>query len=308
MSLSIHRASLEERRAAHRNSHEEWGGEETVTAYLERCLASPRHNRAEWWVLRLDGEIAASLALHPLSFRYAGQSLSGFGIGSVHTVSEMRRQGHAMALCRAAMNAALARGDRFGLLFSDIAPDYYARLGFRICPHERFTCPDLTRLVDSGERCLLEPFEGRENIGFLIESHEGHHRDDVLALWRDRSDWRFLLDANADLRFLRLRDQDGTALGYAWIHQDDSQLVPVELVLNQPDVAVEARAYRALAEFALSRSISKISGWNPPPDSIFDYFSVTPRSKGIPMLWVDPDVLVAGKLAAGIRLYSSAYF
>ena len=68
MSLSTHRAFLEERRVAHRNSHEEWGGGETVTAYQERCFPSPRHNSAEWSVLRLDGEIVASLALHPLYF------------------------------------------------------------------------------------------------------------------------------------------------------------------------------------------------------------------------------------------------
>ena len=276
--------------------------------YLERCLDSPRHNRAEWWVLSVDGTVAASLGLHPLQFRYSGQLVSGFGLGSVHTRSDMRRRGHAMKLCRSAMNAAMARGDEFGLLFTDIAPEYYARLGFRSCTYERFVCTDPQALAESGPHCRLEPFEGQENIDFLSSCYQSGHEDYDLAIWRDRSEWLFLLESNPDLNFLRLRDHGGSDLGYAWIYQDSKTLIPVELVLFRPDRNAESQAIRALAGLALSRSIPKIGGWQPPPPCLSDFFSVERRSKARPMIWVEPDSTLPAGLISHTPIYSSIYF
>ncbi len=255
MTISIHRASAEERRQAHQNSHEAWGGDGSVNTYLESCFSSPRHNRAEWWVLTVDSKVASSLALHPLSFNHQGQTYSGFGIGSVHTQTIMRNRGYAMALCRATMDAAIERGDKFGLLFSDVNPSYYARLGFEVCPHERFICSDLPGVLEGGTHCQLTPFEGSQNLDFLMQCYKNHHQSHQLRLSRDAAEWRFLLDANADLTFLKLCDKTGSALGYCWVYEDESQIIPVEVILNQPTLDMEVEAYRALAKFAVSRSI-----------------------------------------------------
>jgi len=213
-----------------------------------------------------------------------------------------------MALCRAAISASVDRGDRFGLLFTDIAPQYYGRLGFRLCTQDRFVCTALKSLRDSGPRCLLEPFEGQETVAFLARCYQSRHEACDLAIWRDRAEWLFLLKSNPGLDLLWLRDQGGAVLGYAWIHQSAEQIVPVEIVPLRPDLAVEAQAVRALAGLALSSSTPKLSGWQPPPPELSDFFSVQPRGKALPMIWAAPGSTISDRVLSNVPIYSSVYF
>jgi predicted N-acetyltransferase YhbS len=131
---SIHPASEAERLLAYRNAHEAFGRGLTQEEFVSTRLRSVRHNRAGWWVLTVAGDVVASLACYPLSFCVNGLIVRGIGIGSVHTRSSHRKNGYAASLCRHVAEVEAARGAEVALLFSDIAPAYYERLGYQTCP------------------------------------------------------------------------------------------------------------------------------------------------------------------------------
>ena len=106
-------------------------------------IASNRPHTAEgWYVGTLDGRVVTSLGCYPIRFQIDGEDLPGIAIGSVHTLSEVRGRGFAPQLIdwveRDNPGAALS------VLFSDIQPEYYARIGYVLCP-------SLEGWVDSGK-------------------------------------------------------------------------------------------------------------------------------------------------------------
>ena len=104
-----------------------------------------RFNRAQmstpWGRTRLDrlalvdGDILlASAKRYRLTLRVAGEDVACLGIGAVFTPPDLRGRGHAAALIERMIEDAAAEGAGIALLFSEIDPAYYARLGFEQVP------------------------------------------------------------------------------------------------------------------------------------------------------------------------------
>ena len=132
--LDIHPASETERIAAYRNVHDVWSGGLDLEAHVARRLQSVQHNRADWFVGTLDGDVVTSLACYPLMFQLDGDSVPGIALGSVHTRADCRRRGFAGELIAWVEEHQQRRGVVLSLLYSDIDPRYYARLGYQECP------------------------------------------------------------------------------------------------------------------------------------------------------------------------------
>jgi predicted N-acetyltransferase YhbS len=82
------------------------------------------------------GEVLASAKRYDFMADVDGQRTLVLGIGAVFTAEAHRGQGHARRLISAMTADAEARGCRLALLFSEIGPDYYASMGFRVVPLE----------------------------------------------------------------------------------------------------------------------------------------------------------------------------
>lgn len=104
-----------------------------------------RYNRAQmatpWGKTHLDrvalvsGEdLLASAKRYRLTLRAGGEDVACLGIGAVFTPPDLRGRGHAAALIEALIEQGAADGAGFALLFSEIDPAYYARLGFEPVP------------------------------------------------------------------------------------------------------------------------------------------------------------------------------
>lgn len=100
-----------------------------------------RYNRAQmltqWGASHLErvawvegGKALASAKRYTLELGFGGLAVPCLGIGAVFTSPQSRGRGHARALIEAMIEAAAREGMQFALLFSEIGPDYYARLGF----------------------------------------------------------------------------------------------------------------------------------------------------------------------------------
>jgi GNAT superfamily N-acetyltransferase len=81
---------------------------------------------------------AASLKYYNLSLSYRGKSLKFAGFGAIYTRKELRGQGYATELIKLALDRAWYDGCHGTILFSDIAPSFYADFGFFDMNNEKF--------------------------------------------------------------------------------------------------------------------------------------------------------------------------
>ena len=104
-----------------------------------------RYNRAQfrtaWGATHLDrvglvsdGVLLASAKRYRLRMRVDGRTIDTIGIGAVFTPPHLRGRGHAAALIEHIVAAACAEAASMAMLFSEIAPRYYERLGFSVVP------------------------------------------------------------------------------------------------------------------------------------------------------------------------------
>jgi predicted N-acetyltransferase YhbS len=83
----------------------------------------------------VDGDtLLASAKRYRLTVRHRGEAIPCLGIGAVFTPPDLRGRGHAAALIERMVEDAAAEGAGMALLFSEIDPAFYARLGFEAIP------------------------------------------------------------------------------------------------------------------------------------------------------------------------------
>jgi GNAT superfamily N-acetyltransferase len=126
----------EERGAYFRGIHAIWGGgldEGRFQLFQRRLADAPeavdRYRLLGWFE---DGRLLSAMKAYDLTGTCARRELRLFGVGAVFTPPSLRRQGHAAAMLRAAMDEYRQRGAQAAILFSDIDVAYYQRLGFRV--------------------------------------------------------------------------------------------------------------------------------------------------------------------------------
>ena len=78
--------------------------------------------------------MVTSLAAHPIQFRIDGNTVSGIAIGSVYTTKDVRGRGLAPLLIAWVEDYKQRQGTGLSVLYSDIKPEYYVRLGYALCP------------------------------------------------------------------------------------------------------------------------------------------------------------------------------
>lgn len=292
---SIHPASEEERLAAYRNVHEVWGQGLPLAEFLERRLYSPRHNRAGWWVLTVGGQVVSSLGCHPLEFAYDGRGVQGFGIGSVHTLAVHRRRGYAAALCHEVAQAVANQGAELGLLFSDITPAYYEKLGYRVCPAWKHRCRRVAELAESGPRAFLEQVDPVEKLAELATHYQNSHASDRVYVRRSEEYWTYSLKSNPSQEFFMVCRAGGARAGYIRVAARLGELELVEVALPPDADELEQAVYRAAAALVLERNQSCLTGWLRQTSAVEEWITRTARTDAIPMLCsVSDDVSVEG--------------
>jgi hypothetical protein len=110
-------------------------------------------------------------------------------------------------MLRAAIDEARARGDHSMLLFSDIGPSFYARLGFVELPASDWWGVLGAESTRAASDLALAPLEPADLVR-VMRAHEDACRLRQLAFLRDLDHWRFVL-ARAGSFFARL---DGSSL------------------------------------------------------------------------------------------------
>jgi GNAT superfamily N-acetyltransferase len=289
--VSIHEASPDERLRAYHDVHAFWGGGLPLDEFLARRLRSIAHNRAQWWVLTIDGAVATSMARYPLSFGWWGQVLPGFGVGSVYTVEEHRGQGHAETLLREVARNARCEGRRLALLYSDIRPSYYEKLGYRTLPSVSYRCERLGELSSAATPALLRRFDPDEHVGRLAELYAAEHSADELFVARDAEYWRFAIRRAPLDAYFWVECPVGRERGYARLTPRFGDECLLELALVQRDAELWQSALSAVAAIAAQAGARALAGWLRGSEVVDRWFTSTNRTQAVPMVCPLDDAL-----------------
>lgn len=98
--------------------------------YKAQCATPWGRTHLERHALVEGGEVLASGKLYAFDATLEGRAIRVAGLGAIFTHSAHRGRGAARDLVERLLERATSQGAHLALLFSEIGPDYYARLGF----------------------------------------------------------------------------------------------------------------------------------------------------------------------------------
>jgi predicted N-acetyltransferase YhbS len=280
--LQMQLATSEQRRAAFVNVFDVWSRGLPLDEHLARRTAAAVHRRAAWYVGLVDSHVVCSLAVQPLEFRLRDKVVPGIGFGSVHTLPAARGSGFAPRLIAYAEAQHQAAGARLSLLYSDIKPAYYARLGYQLCPAHRgqwLLGHEIPRTD-----WTLSRVSGQLAQQSLAELYLADHGTRELSIERSPEYWRHLWARRPGDEFYFLHTPQNQLAGYARV-----TITPTAVVLGDraliPTIAdSEQHLYTALADLARRRGCAQVEGWLPDSPAARAHFQIDQRSTEITML------------------------
>ncbi|MBX7167738.1 MAG: GNAT family N-acetyltransferase [Pirellulales bacterium] len=304
--LEIRVADDADRVAALRNAWEFWGRGLSLEEYVERRLKSPLYGSARRYVGLRTGEVVVALAAYDRSFYWHGQIVPGIAIGSVHTRPDCRGQGHAAALLDRVAVMATQQGAKLSVLYCDIAPQYYTRRGYLLCPAWQGTCM-LHRSFDSTEirgGWRLVEFSPEEELEQMARFYAADHGSLPWAIARSPQYWEFTLEMRPLDDFFWLEGPVGR-VGYARLARQENQWHLADWAIATADTSIgretaEESLYRLLILEAQFRGYTQCGGWLPGTKAAQAFFKLTPRREEITMVrpldqqcWFDDATLAA---------------
>lgn len=278
-SLDVHPAAPEEIAAAHRNVFDIWSKGLPLDEHVQYRLNSPSHSRATWYVGTLDRRVVVSLGCYPVAFHWERRTVPGIAIGSIYTVKDCRGRGFAPRLLAFVEQDQQARGAELSVLYSDIDPNYYAQLGYQLCPSWQGSA--LEMLICDVQDRLVE-IDAREHLPWLMSTYAGYHGSLPLSFARDESYWQAMLKKFADDRFFLFQDSSGQPLGYVRVGVKSNAWRITDFALLDQSPELLARMYSAFLEQAAGADAT-VNGWLPDTPTTREYFALSPRPTEITM-------------------------
>ena len=299
--LQCHPAAPAERIQAFKNVFEVWRHADTLEDHLTKRLASPQHSRAEWFVGCLGERVVVSLGCYPMQFILRGDLVKGIAIGAVHTVPDCRGHGYAAALLSWVEEYQAELGAEISLLFSDIDPRYYARLGYTLCPSTEGWVDAQRGPTRQAERLSLIRFSPEQDLVRLMKIYTDHHSGLPLFVGRDEDYWSYLFRKEARLEFYWVTSKSEprgyvslSAAGRRWSLKD---WAVEESLLPDTMAAILKAAREAGAE--------QVGGWMPDTPPFREKFRLEPRTRELTMIkFLDQERKVDRRLqeaAGGLR-------
>jgi predicted acetyltransferase len=284
LELDIHEASPDELAAAHGNVFDIWSKGLPFAEHIAARLASPKHKLATWYVGTIESKVAVSLGAYPLKFNYRDQLIPGFSIGSVYTVKQMRGRGYAPQLLAWVEDRERQRGARFGLLYSDIDPNYYARLGYKLCPSlEGWLDPRRVASPQTLPYQLIE-FDAQQRWPELARLYTRYHGAMPISIARDDAYWKALLERFPEERFYALVDRAGGLQGYVRIGIRGVQWRITDYALADQSLELAEAFYAAAIDLAKHGGAEQVGGWLPDHPSSRQCFELHNRRTEVTML------------------------
>lgn len=248
--------------------------------YLKRQLAHPwARKNYRYLIARLRNEIVSSCKLYTFDFLSKGEHYKIGGIGAVFTPDNLRGRGYANEMLKVVSQRAFKEDYDGLLLYSDVDPSFYERLGFELLPDNDFhiwtNTPEFERWVMSGPG-FIEDMQShapdvttvsREFGDEMVCHYQRYLPTLPYGLVRTNEYWDYKLermlfrcDHIADypaLEMLRL-EGSGRNGGYAIFEQGGKILRVLEVVGGEESREI---LWRHIFRTALLRRIHLVRGW-----------------------------------------------
>lgn len=146
--MHMRKGSPEELNTIFLMGYDVWHEGQSVEAYIQSCYTSTEYEDGEWYVLEnpTTKELLSSLILY--DFKTEHEKI--YGIGSVATPPNLRKNGYAKELIQAIISLVMnEKNGTYLLLYSDIDPVFYEKLGF-------VKAPDVMQ-QEEGKICMIYP-------------------------------------------------------------------------------------------------------------------------------------------------------
>lgn len=153
-----------------------WAGNRSFDRYAEHTLeiAQSGYGRRHYRTMGFyeDGRLVASFKRYERTIVNGGERLRATGIGAVYTPPACRGRGYASAMLAMELDRSRKQGSDVAYLFSDIRPQFYEELGFRILPSRSIsirsdslpaTRVEVARLEESDWTGVARCFELRDH-------------------------------------------------------------------------------------------------------------------------------------------------
>lgn len=282
MDVQLHRASEAERLEAFANVHDVWSRGLPLDEHVERRKQSAAHEWARWYVGVAGGRVVTSLGAYPIQFFVRGHVHLGMAIGSVHTVAEHRGHGFAPKLLEFVEATERDQGAALSVLFSDIRPEYYARLGYQECAaHYAWAEPGSAKV---GGGFSLEPFDAADRLDWMMNVYDARFRDSAFAVARSRAYWENLLARRQEDRFFAVGDGGGEEIGYLRLAETERSAHLIDFALSKDDVGDLESLLRDVAGAMHELTDKRVGGWLPNLLDVRNVFHVAPRQREITMV------------------------
>lgn len=296
--LDIHPASAEELIAAHRNVHDIWNKGLDIDAHVESRLNLPSHQRANWFVGCVDGQVVTSLGSYPTEFQVNGSPVPGFAVGSVYTLKEFRGRGYAPRLIEWVEHYERAEGAGLAILYSDVKPEYYAAMGYVLCPALQ-GWNDLSHLHELEKSLSLTEFDGRAELSKMLEMYHAYHGAAPISIRRSPEYWSAIDHRYSDDRHFWLIAGHDQRVAYARLTPDPHGYRIFDYACADQNPETLAALYRSLLATASIWKIQRLGGWLPDVPISRELFEVNGRATEITMIKpLNPDLVLNDELLA----------
>lgn len=274
----------------YRNVHPVWGQGLPLEEFLEQRRVSPRHNRADWFVGTLDGQVLTSLAAYPMEYWLSGVVHQGIAIGSVFTIPECRKRGYARRLLRWVEENRRAVGATLSVLYSEIDPQYYADGGYQLCAAWAGWRQVADPPPSDGTLKIMQP---ADHLPRLHELYDGFHAGRAFAVARSAEYWQFLLVREPEDRFYFLYGSDQEPLGYVRAGWSGGVLKIRDFALVADTEDLRSTLLGAIVQEARRLGAERVGGWLPRSPASQAFFDMQERRESLTMVKpIDPSVEV----------------
>ncbi len=283
--LVLRKADEKDRLASLENTWRYWGEGKTRDEFFENRLNSPQFQRSRRFVGLVDEQVVVSLAAYTCPFQMKGNLLDGVAIGSVYTRDDHRGHGYASQLLAYVDQHFADLGVKLSILYSDIPPAFYERLGYITCPSwlgKKELDPEEPSHETVWRLAAFDPSESLAKMEELYTADSGHR---ALSIVRPHAYWEFTLRNRTDDQFHWLLDGDGQCHGYVRLAMGrEQELRIVDHGLLNRTSELEQALYSSVIRLAAQRSIRHVHTWLPNTPAAQACFEVQPRDEEITMI------------------------
>jgi predicted acetyltransferase len=281
--LDLHLASPAERAEAFGNFHDIWGRELPVEEHVQARLQNSKYNNAQWYVGRLQGRVVTACGCYAMQLCIDGQIESAYALGEVHTLAEVRGRGFAPQLLGFVEQDQHAAGRTVSVLYSDIAPSYYERLGYVPCSCPQGWADPRTNGSAEAKGATLTPFDPARELPAMADFYERYHSRLPLWVARPPSYWQYLVLRNPEDEFYYIA-ADGQRIGYIRVVLTADELKVRDFALLDTSDEAGRALIAGVTALAHAREVNRVGGWMPATGVFREGFRISDRSRELTMV------------------------